>query len=332
MLRDVPRPQPRFGPLGVARVRRLSRRPVIALCAYLVAAIALGALLAFPVYAALQRIADPAFDSVLHRVAALTLLVLLPFYLASGRAGAGSEHGASTGFARSASGTRPRSREPIVTRDALGFGCSARTFRRSFAAGFVLGALVAAPLIGAVLVLGVRARAAGEWSVLDVGTYAAEALVAALVIGLIEEAYFRGALTAPLRRLSCLIAIPIVSVVYAAVHFLGAPLPAEDLGWTSGFSSIAHSRPPLDAFFALFAAGLLLGALRHRFGHIGVCAGLHAGWVWLMKLNQEYTDVVPGSDWRFLEGAFGGTMGWLGLAWIALLGAGWYSWERRHIA
>src|SRR5690606_3350293 len=78
---------------------------------------------------------------------------------------------------------------------------------------------------------------------------------------------------------------------------------------------------PLDAFLGLFAAGLFLGALRLRFGHIAVGAGFHAGWVLVMKLHQEYTDVVPGSKWSFVEGAFGGTMGYLGLAWLGLLGA-----------
>src|SRR5690606_7749241 len=56
----------------------------------------------------------------------------------------------------------------------------------------------------------------------------------------------------------------------------------------------------------------------------------HAGWVLVMKLNQEYTDVVPGSKWSFVEGEFGGTMGYLGLAWLGLLGAAWYALEYRR--
>lgn len=289
--------------------------PVIGLCAYLAAAIAIGALVSFPVYAALQPVAGPEFDSVLHRVTALTLLLLLPLYLASGRA----PPAPARGIAWDARPVRG-----LATRETLGFGCSTPEFRRGLVRGFALGTLVVAPLIAVFLLLGVRVPAEGNPSVPEIAAYAGYALIAALIIGLIEESYFRGALLAPLDRLRPWLAISIVGVVYAAVHFVGAPLPADDVGWTSGLASIARSEFPLDAFFALLAAGIFLGALRLRFGHIGVCAGFHAGWVWLMKLNQEYTDIVPGSKWRFLEGSFGGTMGTLGLAWIVLLGIGWY--------
>lgn len=290
-------------------------RPVVGLCAYLAAAIAGGALVAFPAYTALSRVADPAFDSVLHRVAAVTLLVMLPLYLASGRR--------APARAREA-----RPLRTLMTRETFGFGSSAPAFRRGLVRGFALGVLVVSPLIAAFLMLGVRAPAEVATSPADIAAFAAYALIAALAIGLIEESYFRGALLAPLRELPPALSVSIVSVVYAAVHFIGAPLPGDDLGWSSGFASIARSEIPLDAFLALFAAGLFLGALRIRFEHIGVSAGFHAGWVWLMKLNQAYTDVVPDSAWRMLEGSYGGTMGTLGLVWIALLGIGWYAIDR----
>ena len=293
------------------------------LCAYLAAAIAVGALAAFPVHTALSHVADPAFDSVLHRVAASMLLFLLPLYLASGRGASAPAHG----DARDAAPARR-----LVTRATFGFGCSAPVFRRGFVRGFALGILAVSPLIAAFLLLGVRAPAEAPASLAHVAAYAGYALIAALVIGLIEESYFRGALLAPLARLPVTLAVSIVSAVYAAVHFLGAPLPTEEIRWTSGLSSIARSEVPLDAFLALFAAGLFLGALRVRFGHIGVSGGFHAGWVFLVKLDQTYTDIVPDSDWLMLEGAFGGTMGWLGLGWIALLGIGWYAFERARRA
>lgn len=296
--------------------RLVPRSPVVGLCAYLAAAIAVGALLAFPVYAALQQVADPAFDSVLQRVAGLALLLLLPFYLASGRTATAR----ARGVGRDAGSLRG-----LMTREAFGFGCSGRAFRRGLARGFALGILVVSPLIAVFLLLGVRAPVEGAASVPDIAAYAGYALVAALMIGLVEESYFRGALLAPLGHLPAWLAVSLVSVVYAAVHFLGAPLPADDVGWASGLASIARSELPLDAFLALFAAGLFLGALRVRFGHIGISAGFHAGWVWLTKLNQAYTDIVPDSEWRFLEGSFGGTMGTLGLVWIGLLGIGWYA-------
>ena len=310
--------------------------PVVALLAYLAASVLLGALLAFPVYVALEQRADPAFDSVLHRVAALTLLVLLPLYLASGRA---AQHGRSLDRAsrataalgrRSARSSRAPVRRvvaPSPIAEAIGLDCSGRTFRRAFGGGFVLGILVVSPLVAAFLVLGVRAPVQTIGTAADVGAHLAYALAAATIIGVIEEAYFRGALLAPLHDLPAWLAVSIISVVYAVVHFLGAPLPAEETrSWTSGVVSIAFSEIPLDGFLALIAAGLFLGALRCRFGHIAFGAGVQPGWVWIMQLNREYTDIVPGSEWRFLEGAYGGTMGYLGLAWILLLGGAWLVW------
>lgn len=303
-----------------ARLPTAARRwglPLVLLLVYLVAAVSLGAVAAFPIHALLEPLADPDFDSVLRRVAALALLLLLPAYLTFGE-----------------SGTRAAPTARLVDaarrREAFGLGCTARTFRRGFLRGFALGILTVSPLIAVFLALGVRAHAPAAPSAVDAVGYLAYALVGAVLIGVIEEAYFRGALLAPLRPLPARLAVSTVALVYAAVHFLGAPLPAGQPGWTSGFTSLARSDLPLDAFLGLFAAGLFLGALRLRFGHIAVGAGFHAGWVLVMKLNQEYTDVVPGSKWSFVEGEFGGTMGYLGLAWLGLLGAAWYALEYRR--
>lgn len=301
--------------------------PVLVLLLYVGASVAIGALLSFPVYTALQPLADPAFDSVLHRVVAVTLLLLLPLYLQLGRAGEPDALPSCDASADVGQGVRPSPHQGAM-RKAFGFGCSPRTFCIGFFGGLVLGIVVVSPLVAAFLALGARAPSQSAIAGSDFCGHLAYALLGAVIIGVVEEAYFRGALLAPLHRLFAWRAVSVVSIVYAVVHFLGAPLPAEDVSWTSGLWSIASSDLPLDSFLALLAAGLFLGALRYRFGHIAVGAGFHAGWVFIMKLNQEYTDVVPSSEWLFLEGAFGGTMGYLGLLWIAMLGAGWYAWER----
>jgi len=276
--------------------------PVLALIAYLAASLVLGALLSFPVYVALRGAADIAFDSVLHRVAALTLLLFLPLYLGRGE---------------------------NARREALGVARSPAALARGFFSGFALGILAVSPVVSAFLLLDIRSPTLPAIGTLSgVGLFVAYALLTAVIVGVIEEAYFRGALLAPLRPLPPSLAVSIVSLVYAIVHVLGAPVAAEDVTWSSGLASIARSELSLDAFLALTAAGLLLGAVRYRVGHIALGAGLHAGWVWIMKLSQEYSDVERSSDLLFLEGSFAGTMGYLGLAWIGLLGVGWYAWER----
>lgn len=304
--------------------RRVAYRrglPIVRLLVYLVAALSLGAVAAFPIHSALEPLAAPAFDSVLRRVTALALLLLLPAYLAFGEPAHDN---------RPALGLAARLAAAARRREPFGLDCTARAFRRGFLRGFALGILMVSPLVAAFLALGVRAHAPAAPSAFDAAGYLAYALVGAVLIGFIEEAYFRGALLTPLRPLPSWLAVSTVALVYAGVHFLGAQLPTGQPGWSSGLMSLGRSAVPLDAFLGLFAAGLFLGALRVRCGHIAVGAGFHAGWVLVMKLNQEYTDIVPGSEWAFVEGEFGGTMGYLGLAWIGLLGAAWYALEHRR--
>ncbi|HEX6998620.1 MAG TPA: CPBP family glutamic-type intramembrane protease [Gammaproteobacteria bacterium] len=284
-------------------VRTRPLHPLLGLLVYVAAFLLLGGLLTFPVHAWLGTNRVP-LDAVLHRVVGLTALALLPIYLAS----AGS-----------------------VGRTVLGFGCSRRAFAAAAAQGFLLGALLVTPLVVGFLLLGVRVVA---WPAAApphaAAGFAAATLLAALLIGIVEEAYFRGALLGALRSLPVWAAVSITSVLYATLHFVGGPVTDADAGWLAGLASIGRSRFEADAFLALTAAGLLLAAIRLRCGHVALGAGFHAGWVWIMKLTQEYTDVDPASSFLFLEGAYGGTMGYLGLAWIAVLGGAGWAWARRR--
>jgi membrane protease YdiL (CAAX protease family) len=275
---------------------------VLVLLAYLALSLVIGALLAYPAYVTLASAASVEFDSVLRRVIILTALFLLPLYLAS-------------------TGSRDRS--------ALGFSFSRKTFARDFSAGFGLGAAAVAPLVAAFVMLGIRAPTVPAMPT-DVALYVVTMLLAAAVLGVFEEAYFRGALLSGLRRLPPSVAVAVVSVIYAAAHFVGGPVAAEEISWSSGLISIGRSDLRLDAFLALLAAGFLLGAMRVRFGHVAVSAGFHSAWVWLMQINREYSDVDSSSPLAFLQGSYGGTMGYLGLAWIALIGAIWFICGRRR--
>ena len=273
---------------------------LLGLSVYLVLSLVLGALLTFPVYVALVDGGQVAFDSVLRRVVALSALLLLPIYLAS---------------------TDSRDR------NALGFACSPRTCARAFLTGFGLGVVAVTPLLVAFFVLGIRTPTLPVTHS-EVVLYAVFALLTAAIIGVLEEAYFRGALLGALRPLPAWVAVSLVSLIYAAGHFIGGPIQADEARWYSGLSSIGRSEPRLDAFLALVAAGLLLGAMRCRFGNVALGAGFHTAWVWLMQINREYSDADSSSPLLFLQGSFGGTMGYLGLAWIALLGATWFIWAR----
>ncbi|MBN1237755.1 MAG: CPBP family intramembrane metalloprotease [Gammaproteobacteria bacterium] len=277
-------------------VGRAGANGLVRLAVYLAASLIVGGLLTVPVYVALGDAGDTQLDSVLRRVVTVTAFLLLPLYLA--------------GAARD--------------RDAVGFGCSRRAFLSAFCAGLALGVLAVMPLASAFVLLGIRVPAPSVADTLpQLSAAAAYALVAAAIVGLVEEAYFRGALMAPLRALPASAAIAVIAVVYSAVHFVGGPAAGDETAWYSGLASIRRSEFRIDALLALAAAGMLLGAMRYRAGHVGLGAGFHAGWVWLMKLNQDYTDANAASDLAWLAGSHGGTMGYLGLVWITLLGAAW---------
>jgi membrane protease YdiL (CAAX protease family) len=253
--------------------------------------------LTFPAYLAIDSLSEARFHGVLPRVVIIPILVLLPFYLWS----------AAT-----------------TDRVALGFAGSRRAFLREFLGWLAIGTLLAAPLQLTFLALDIRVvTSVADRSLLDVLLYALSALIASVFVGLAEEAYFRGALLGSLRTVAPWLAVLVVGALYAAAHFLGGPIPSGELGWSSGFASIRHSVIHLDSFLALLGAGLLLGALRLHFGRIAPGAGIHAGFVLCTKFAQEFTDLNPSSELAFLAGSLAGSMGYLGLLWIGVLGGGW---------
>jgi membrane protease YdiL (CAAX protease family) len=266
---------------------------------YLTATVLVGCLVAWPVGIVLDATLDVSFHRVLSRTLALTLLVnVLVFLRATG------------GFSRA----------------EAGFGTDRRTFLQTLAVQFAIGLLAMAPLVVMLFVTGVR-----EWAHVPTGAalaaIAALALLTGIVVGLLEEAFFRGlVMHAALRSGhghvgSALIA---TSLFFAVVHFLVPRGEPEAVRWHSGFELVAEGLSALSnpatagAFAALTAAGLLLGAMRVRDGHIGSCAGFHAGWVTGYTLTHRLTDTTGADASAGLIGP-DGVLGWLALAWIAAL-------------
>src|SRR5205823_10106027 len=86
----------------------------------------------------------------------------------------------------------------------------------------------------------------------------------------------------------------------------------------------------VDAFLALLAVGVVLGLVRAATGNIAACTGLHAGWVWVMLVAHELTRPARGAPLGFLLSRFDGFVGWLVLAWTAVLAVPlWRYYSRR---
>ena len=94
--------------------------------------------------------------------------------------------------------------------------------------------------------------------------------------------------------------------------------------------AFAHPAAIADAFAALLAVGVLLGLVRAATGNIAACIGLHAGWVWVMLVAHELTRPLRGAPLSFLLSRFDGFVGWLVLAWTAVLAVPlWRFYSRR---
>ena len=133
-------------------------------------------------------------------------------------------------------------------------------------------------------------------------------LVSAMTVGLIEEAFFRGAILGLiLRTASTPVALGFVSALFAVLHFLKPParaLPPGAIGWTSGFTFLpltfwqfGDPLLVLGGFTTLFAVGWVLGWARLRTGALWLPVGLHAGWVFGLKTFSKRSHHLQAPNW-----------------------------------
>ena len=220
----------------------------------------------------------------------------------------------------------------LRSRADWGYGLPRAAFLRQFATGLAIGLATLLPIAVAIVTLGIRVLRPEFRAALVVEGIAA-GLAAGLVASLLEETFFRGLMHGAVARESGFAAALVsTTLLYAAIHFLGrAAIPADELGWGSGFTLLAGSLARFgslgtvaDSFIALLLVGALLALVRERTGAIAAGLGLHMGWVTVIKATAVTTRADPASDWAFLVGATDGFTGWLVAAWAALLlAAGW---------
>ena len=135
----------------------------------------------------------------------------------------------------------------------------------------------------------------------------ANAIIAGLVVAVIEETLFRGVLFGLLRRdLPWHWAAVLGSLFFAAMHFLDQKPELENISWTSGFSALPRmlhdfgSDPYWPAKFAnLTLAGSILCAIWQRTGNLYCSIGLHAGWIFCLKTNGFLTQSTSKSPTVF---------------------------------
>lgn len=133
------------------------------------------------------------------------------------------------------------------------------------------------------------------WDPEELSEFAEDAgkiLFGALLIGIIEECFFRVLVLNALRRkFSTVTAVIACSLLYAVVHFI-APIKSwsyETFSWDIGlvylgkvFEQFFHPSVP-SSFFGLVLVGIILSMVIIKFKSLYLCIGLHAGWVISVK-------------------------------------------------
>jgi uncharacterized protein len=204
--------------------------------------------------------------------------------------------------------------------------------RRHVTLGCLLGFGSLAIVAAGALVTGARAWAFDP-ALPSVALVLPGALVTAIIVALVEETLFRGAIFGALRQFNhWLTALLISSAVYSIVHFFQkATVAPSKITWISGLELLAKmmrgftdQQHILPGFFVLLLAGGILAAAYYRTGSLHFSIGLHAGWIFLAQSYAIFTKQRGPSAHPF----WGGVKmidGWCGVIVLAPLLA-WFLW------
>lgn len=226
----------------------------------------------------------------------------------------------------------------LANREAAGYGLPKGEFWRTLLRGWGWGLLILLVLSLALLLLGIR-QPTDHILIGKLGKVLLAGLIGGLLVGFIEETFFRGVMHQGLRRsLSFWPTTTLTASLYAALHFMRPPrMGADDpVDWSTGwqllagmFDRYADPLALLDSFIALFAVGVFLSLVRERTGNIALCIGMHAGWVLVIKLTRFLTESAADAPLAFLAGSYDGMIGWLATGWLALLGWGYQRYAKK---
>jgi len=173
---------------------------------------------------------------------------------------------------------------------------------------FGWGLLTVSGLFVLQIVCGERAWK-GTWTALRL----LEFFASAWGVGILEEILFRGLLFLALfqlirERASAVLRVAVcTSLFFATTHYLKAVNPEGDITWLSGWISWGNMLMELGdvrmlalRWVSLLLVGLVLCALAYKRQTLWACMGLHAGWVFGLKVLNHATEWKGGSgNWWF---------------------------------
>ncbi|MDB6022453.1 MAG: amino terminal protease family [Pedosphaera sp.] len=180
----------------------------------------------------------------------------------------------------------------------------------------------------AVIVLAAHGRNLNaDLTAMQVSGNVAGAAATAIIVAVIEEILFRGAIFGALRKIwDWRLALVVSSMIYAIVHFMqSADLPGH-VTWLSGLKLLplmlrgfGNWDAIIPAFFSLTLVGILLGLAYQRTGNLYFSIGLHAGWIFWLRAYGLLTRPVDGDASHPFFGSQKLTDGWLTLCVLAVV-------------
>lgn len=202
-----------------------------------------------------------------------------------------------------------------------------RRFLGQWLIGFLLGSAMLGLHMIALVMLDVRIIAWEKFNPHELLPILGKSLAIGFGVALLEESIFRGALLSIIRRLSNpTMAIVVSAFYYAVLHFIGSKWTTDSgfIGWDTGFrialDGFAHLREVApDSFLGLFVAGLFLGSLRVVLPmSLGLCMGIHAGWVFIIKSSKSISYINFDSSLIYLVSHYDLIIGYLSAAWLSV--------------
>lgn len=276
-------------------------RAIIVFSLFIVLAFIVGAVLAYPLKLLLDPALDLAFRKYLTYATLISGLIISGVYLQLYN---------------------------LLSFKAFGYSGKLSKFFTGMLNGFVYGMIIMLMIELILFLLGIHELDTSRSITLNsISLLFVKAILAGVLIGLIEESIFRGALFSGLyKQTGPVITVFFSSLVYATVHFIRyRDLPADtDIGWLTGLTMMPEAFRRfsewsiLDYFLTLFIFGVLLGLLRLKHKSIAACIGVHAGIVMLIKLADYFTNRTHNSNFDYLVSQYNSTFGWISFIVILL--------------
>lgn len=203
---------------------------------------------------------------------------------------------------------------------------------RGFLWGFLWGLMILSMVVILRLVNGHAVWVPKELGVPGWLAASAEVMVSALVIGFIEEIFFRGFLYQTLRdrfRWGLAGALAGTNIFYSLLHFISdkKPFIADPPGWQDSVKLLAAPFASLSSWESIWPGavglllfGLILNGLYIKSGSLYPSIGFHAGCVFFTKMDglmidyQNYDTLFWGTS-----KAYDGILGWMLLVVVGIV-------------